>query len=181
MLIAETWVEHVAKTLGMKSSKIRSLNFYKEGQLTHYNQKLNPHDATVQRCYDQVMNICSVESREKKIAKFNEKNRYKKRGIAVIPTKFGMSFTVKMLNQAGALVHVYKDGSVLVSHGGTEMGQGLHTKVIQVAAKALGVEMDKIHIAETATDKVKIQKKTNFFLNFMLGCKHKPNCSKCIF
>nr|AOE43256.1 xanthine dehydrogenase [Rostrostelium ellipticum] len=81
-------------------------------------------------------------------------NRYKKRGIAIIPTKFGMSFTIKTLNQAGALVHVYTDGTVLVTHGGTEMGQGLHTKIIQIAARELGVSVDQVHVSETSTDKV---------------------------
>lgn len=81
-------------------------------------------------------------------------NRYKKRGISVIPTKFGIAFTLPFLNQGGALILVYTDGSVLLSHGGTEMGQGLHTKMIQVASRALEISMEKIHISETATDKV---------------------------
>lgn len=71
-----------------------------------------------------------------------------------MPSCFGIAFTALFLNQAGALLHVYVDGSVLLSHGGTEMGQGLHTKMIQVASRALGVEASKIHITETATDKV---------------------------
>ena len=81
-------------------------------------------------------------------------HRWRKRGIAIIPTKFGIAFTEKLLNQAGALVLIYMDGSVLLSHGGTEMGQGLHTKMIQVASRALGVDVSKIHISETSTDKV---------------------------
>lgn len=81
-------------------------------------------------------------------------HRWRKRGISVIPTKFGIAFTEKLLNQAGALVLIYVDGSVLLSHGGTEMGQGLHTKMIQVASRALGVDISKIHISETSTDKV---------------------------
>lgn len=85
---------------------------------------------------------------------FLRENRWKKRGIAVVPTKFGIAFSVLFLNQAGALVNVYTDGSVLLSHGGVEMGQGLHTKMIQVASRALGIPVDKIHISETATDKV---------------------------
>lgn len=72
----------------------------------------------------------------------------------MVPVKFGISFTALFLNQAGALVHIYTDGSVLLSHGGTEMGQGLHTKMIQCASRALGVPFDRFHIAETATDKV---------------------------
>lgn len=88
------------------------------------------------------------------IEEFNSKNRWRKRGIAMVPTKFGIAFTVLFLNQAGALVHAYGDGSVLLSHGGTEMGQGLHTKMIQVAARALDIDPEKIHIIETATDRV---------------------------
>lgn len=88
------------------------------------------------------------------VEKFNKLNRWKKRGISLVPTNFGISYTVQFLNQAGALVHVYTDGSVLLSHGGTEMGQGLHTKMIQVAANCLKIPLNKIHIAETGTDKV---------------------------
>lgn len=72
----------------------------------------------------------------------------------MVPTKFGIAFTALFLNQAGALIHIYPDGSVLLSHGGTEMGQGLHTKMIQCAARALGVDVERIHVAETGTDKV---------------------------
>lgn len=88
------------------------------------------------------------------IDKFNSRNKWRKRGIAMVPTKFGIAFTALFLNQAGALIHVYADGSVLLSHGGTEMGQGLHTKMIQVAARTLDIDSDYIHIAETATDRV---------------------------
>lgn len=74
--------------------------------------------------------------------------------MSVVPTKFGIAFTALFLNQAGALIHVYTDGSVLLSHGGTEMGQGLHTKMIQVASQVLEIAHTKIHISETSTDKV---------------------------
>ena len=80
--------------------------------------------------------------------------RFRKRGIATTTTKFGISFTTKFLNQGGALVHVYTDGSVLVTHGGVEMGQGLHTKMCQVAAHALRVPLETVHVSETSTDKV---------------------------
>ena len=74
--------------------------------------------------------------------------------MALIPTKFGIAFTAPFLNQAGALVHIYKDGSVLLTHGGTEMGQGLHTKMLQVASRALNIPVEMIFISETSTDKV---------------------------
>lgn len=85
---------------------------------------------------------------------FNASHRWKKRGLSIIPTKYGISFTALFFNQAGALVHIYQDGSVLLAHGGTEMGQGLHTKMTMVAAQALGVPMEDVHISETATNTV---------------------------
>lgn len=85
---------------------------------------------------------------------FQRENRYKKRGLSIIPTKYGIAFPVPFYNQGGALVMVYTDGSVLVTCGGVEMGQGIHTKMIQVASRALGIRVEKIHISETATDKV---------------------------
>jgi xanthine dehydrogenase/oxidase len=84
---------------------------------------------------------------------FNKENRWKKRGLSVTPVKFGMSFTAKFMNQASALVHVYTDGSVLVSHGGTEIGQGINTKMCQIAATELGVPLEKVHIVDASTDK----------------------------
>ena len=95
-----------------------------------------------------------MEKRRQSVAKFNEENKWKKRGLALVPTMFGIAFGLKFMNQGGALVHVYRNGSVLVSHGGIEMGQGLYTKVIQVASKCLGVPVEKIHTSETATTQV---------------------------
>merc|ERR1719443_1562456 len=89
-----------------------------------------------------------------KAESFNAANRYKKRGIAAVSTMFGISFTATHLNQAGALVHVQKDGTVLVSHGGVEMGQGLHTKLARVAANILNIPIEAVYIKETCTDTV---------------------------
>lgn len=100
------------------------------------------------------MEQSNYNTRLEAVSEFNKLNRWRKRGIAFVPTTFGIAFTALFLNQAGALVHVYTDGSVLVSHGGTEMGQGLHTKMIQVASKALDIPSELIHISETSTDKV---------------------------
>ena len=94
------------------------------------------------------------DARRARIAAFNAEHEDVKRGLAITPVKFGISFTLTAYNQAGALVHVYKDGSVLVNHGGTEMGQGLHTKMLQVAATALGLPMEAVRLAPTRTDKV---------------------------
>jgi xanthine dehydrogenase/oxidase len=98
--------------------------------------------------------LCFVSKLTLIVDEFNETHKWKKRGLALIPTKFGISFTAIFLNQAGALVHIYHDGSVLVAHGGTEMGQGLHTKMVMIAAEALGVPMNDVHISETATNTV---------------------------
>ena len=92
--------------------------------------------------------------RSAQIEEFNARHEHTKRGLAITPVKFGISFNLTAFNQAGALVHVYKDGSVLINHGGTEMGQGLHTKMLQVAATTLGVPLEKVRLAPTRTDKV---------------------------
>ncbi|XP_076621123.1 xanthine dehydrogenase rosy isoform X1 [Colletes latitarsis] len=152
MFAAETIVRHIAEYLKMDSVKVAELNLYKEGDTTHYNQKLI--NCTLRRCWEECLLGSNYTERLAKIQKYNRKNRYKKRGLAVVPTKFGIAFTVLFLNQTGALVHIYTDGSVLLSHGGVEMGQGLHTKMIQVASRALKIKADKIHIMESATDKV---------------------------
>ncbi|XP_076656021.1 xanthine dehydrogenase rosy [Halictus rubicundus] len=152
MFVAETIVRHIAEYLNVDAVKIAELNLYKEGDLTHYNQKLV--NCTLKRCWEECLLSSNYAERFAKIQQYNRQNRYKKRGLAIVPTKFGISFTVIFLNQTGALVHVYTDGSVLVSHGGVEMGQGLHTKMIQVASRVLKINPEKIHIMETATDKV---------------------------
>ncbi|XP_054835162.1 xanthine dehydrogenase/oxidase isoform X1 [Eublepharis macularius] len=152
MMVAECWISDIALKCGLPAEEVRKLNLYNEGDLTHFNQKLE--GFTVQRCWEECLVNSDYYSRKKLIDEFNRQNRWKKRGMAIIPTKFGISFTVPFLNQAGALVHVYTDGSVLITHGGTEMGQGLHTKMIQVASRTLGIPTSKIHISETSTNTV---------------------------
>jgi len=152
MMFCENIMDTVASTLKMDPIKVREMNMYKEGDATHFGQILNY--CTVRRCWDECYKNSSYEIRKAEVDAFNKENRFKKRGISLIPTKFGIAFTALFLNQAGALCMVYKDGSVLLSHGGTEMGQGLHTKMIQVASRVLQIPGEKIHIAETSTDKV---------------------------
>ncbi|RKP08720.1 molybdopterin binding aldehyde oxidase/xanthine dehydrogenase [Thamnocephalis sphaerospora] len=152
LLIAEAWVHEVAEKLGMPVHKFQELNLYKEGQLTHFNQKLV--DWNVPLIWKQLMESSEFAHRRANVDAFNEQTRWKKRGLSILPTKFGISFTALHLNQAGALVHIYTDGSILLTHGGTEMGQGLHTKMIQVCAECLGVPIEAVHISETATNTV---------------------------
>ncbi|KAK9496648.1 hypothetical protein O3M35_013084 [Rhynocoris fuscipes] len=152
MLIGEVIISHIADKLGIDVAKVRERNLYQENQLTHYNQPLTY--CTIRRCWQQCLNDSKFYERRAQIEEFNKQHRWKKRGIAIVPTMFGISFTALFLNQAGALVLIYADGSVLISHGGIEMGQGLHTKMIQVASRALGISDELIHISESATDKV---------------------------
>ncbi|CAH0581385.1 unnamed protein product [Chrysodeixis includens] len=152
MFGAESIIEDIAFKVGKSFDEIRRINLYAENSITHYGQVLE--NCTLQRCWDECAQKSNLAERRLAIEKFNKEHRWRKRGISMIPTKFGIAFTEKLLNQAGALVLIYVDGSVLVSHGGTEMGQGLHTKMIQVASRALGVDVSKIHISETSTDKV---------------------------
>lgn len=133
MFLAETVIRHIAEYLNTDAKTISELNLYKEGDTTHYNQPLV--NCTLQRCWEECVNSSNYNERLAEVQKYNKENRYKKRGLAMVPTKFGIAFSVLFLNQAGALVHVYTDGSVLISHGGVEMGQGLHTKMIQVALR----------------------------------------------
>jgi len=112
------------------------------------------HPDRLRRAWDQVTTGGELERRRTEVATFNATHEHAKRAIGITPVKFGISFNLTAFNQAGALVHVYRDGSVLINHGGTEMGQGLHTKMLQVAATALGLPLAKVRLAPTRTDKV---------------------------
>ncbi|KAK3057727.1 hypothetical protein LTS18_011476, partial [Coniosporium uncinatum] len=152
MFIAESYMEEVADHLGIAVEKFREINMYKANEPTHFNQELK--DWHVPLMYKQVQEEAEYARRRQEVAEFNKTHKWNKRGLALIPTKFGISFTAIFLNQAGALVHIYHDGSVLLAHGGVEMGQGLHTKMIMIAAEALKVPQDSVFISETATNTV---------------------------
>ena len=142
-----------APALGIDPVELRRRNFYSPGQTTPYSQVVK--DAQrMPAIWSQVLQNSAFHRRSLEIAAFNESHPNVKRGLAITPIKFGISFNQTLLNQAGALVLVYKDGSVLINHGGTEMGQGLHTKMLQVAATALGVPRSAVRLAPTRTDKV---------------------------
>ncbi|XP_022211535.2 xanthine dehydrogenase [Drosophila obscura] len=152
MFAGEHIIRDVARIVGRDVLDVMRLNFYKTGDLTHYNQQLE--HFPIERCLDDCLAQSRYHEKRAEVTKFNRENRWRKRGMAVIPTKYGIAFGVMHLNQAGALINVYGDGSVLLSHGGVEIGQGLNTKMIQCAARALGIPIELIHISETATDKV---------------------------
>ncbi|KSU65388.1 xanthine dehydrogenase molybdopterin binding subunit [Arthrobacter sp. NIO-1057] len=153
MLVMEDILGRVAPQLGIEARELRRRNFYTEGQDTPYYQPVR-HPDRLEAAWQQVLDSAEVADREAEIAKFNAANQYSKRALALTPVKFGISFNLTAFNQGGALVLVYKDGSVLVNHGGTEMGQGLHTKMLQVAATSLGVPLSRVRLAPTRTDKV---------------------------
>jgi xanthine dehydrogenase/oxidase len=152
MMLTEMMLCEVADQLGMDPMQIRIQNMYKPLETTHFSKTI--HDWYLPEMWHQMVNESQYEKARQEVDLFNTQNRWKKRGLTLLPTKFGLAFGVKFLNQAGALVHIYADGSVLVSHGGVEMGQGLHTKMVQIAANALQTPLDQIYIVETATDKV---------------------------
>jgi xanthine dehydrogenase small subunit len=155
MLVIEEILDRIARRLGLAPEVVRERNLYRakgETNTTPYGQEIG--DNRIQTIWRELKRTSHLAGRRKEIAKWNGKNPHHKRGIAMTPVKFGISFTVTHLNQAGALVLIYQDGSVQVNHGGTEMGQGIHTNVAAIAAKELGVKPEQIRVMPTSTDKV---------------------------
>jgi xanthine dehydrogenase large subunit len=153
MIVIEEVMDRVARHLGLAPETVREKNLYREGDTAHYGQPIKDADR-VRRIWSELSADAGLGARRAEIAQFNAGSRGKKRGIAITPVKFGISFTTAHYNQAGALVLVYADGSVQVNHGGTEMGQGLHTKMLQVAADGLGLPLEALRLMPTRTDKV---------------------------
>lgn len=153
MLVIEDVLDRIARTLSLPPDLVRERNFYREGHSTHYGQPVKDADR-IPRIWNQLKESSNFKSRRQEIDRFNATSPHHKRGLAITPVKFGISFTATMFNQAGAFVLIYKDGSVQVNHGGTEMGQGLNTKIRQIAAESLGVTQDAIRIMPTSTGKI---------------------------
>ena len=155
MMVIENIIDNIARSLNKDSSEIRRRNFYqkKKKNITHYGMQIE--DNVIYEIFDRLIKSSNYKSRLLNVKKFNLKNKYLKKGIAITPVKFGISFTTWHLNQAGALVHIYcNDGSVHVNTGAIEMGQGTYTKIAQLAAKELGLPFNKIKVSATRTDKV---------------------------
>jgi xanthine dehydrogenase large subunit len=153
MIVIEDALDRIARTLEVAPHVARERNFYREGDVTHYGQPVKDADR-IERIWNQLKTSSAYDDRRSAVERFNAGNTHKKRGIAITPVKFGISFTATFFNQAGALVLLYRDGSVQVNHGGTEMGQGLNTKIRQIAADGLGVPLDAVRLMPTRTDKV---------------------------
>ena len=155
MLVIEEVLDRVARRLGLLPEDVRARNLYHgtgETNTTHYGQELG--DQRLVQIWSSLTESVDLATRRSAIADFNAKNPRIKRGIAITPVKFGISFTATWLNQAGALVLVYRDGTVQVNHGGTEMGQGLYTKMKGVAMRELGVPEHAVRVMRTQTDKI---------------------------
>ncbi len=156
MMVIEHVLDHIALATGLDPLQVRQCNFYGDGK---DNRSTTPYGMTVEdniapEIVTALTETSGYHQRRDELKKFNSVNRYLKKGLALTPVKFGISFTTTFLNQAGALVHIYTDGSIHLNHGGTEMGQGLFIKVAQVVAETLQVDIDRIKISATSTDKV---------------------------
>ena len=153
VIAAERIIEEIAYATGQDPLDVRKANFYGEGRdLTPYYQEVE--DNILDRLVGELEDSAEYRRRRAEIIEHNRTSPVLKKGIALTPVKFGISFTATWYNQAGALVHVYNDGSIHLNHGGTEMGQGLNTKVAQVVADAFQVDFERIKITKTTTEKV---------------------------
>ena len=153
MLMIEDIIDRVARHLSLLPHDVRRANFYRPGDRSHYGQPIRDAER-IERIWDELREGSDFDARWQAIERFNAQSPHTKRGLAITPVKFGISFTTSFFNQAGALVLIYRDGSVQVNHGGTEMGQGLHTKVWQLAADALGLPLEAVRVMPTRTDKI---------------------------
>lgn len=154
MVAIEEVMDAVARHLGKDPLEVRKLNYYgkTERNVTHYHQTVEHN--VIHEMTAELEESAEYAKRRREIVEFNNKSPVLKKGLAMTPVKFGISFTATFLNQAGALIHIYTDGSIHLNHGGTEMGQGLNTKVAQVVAEVFQVDISRIQITATNTDKV---------------------------
>jgi xanthine dehydrogenase molybdopterin binding subunit/xanthine dehydrogenase small subunit len=155
MLVIEEIIDRIARATGLAPEAVRARNLYRgtgETNTTHYGQEIE--DNRLQRIWSELTESSELASRREELRQWNREHPRRKRGLAITPVKFGISFTTTHLNQAGALVLLYQDGTAQVNHGGTEMGQGVYTNIALIAARELGLTPDRIRVMATRTDKV---------------------------
>ncbi|HTP52923.1 MAG TPA: xanthine dehydrogenase molybdopterin binding subunit [Anaeromyxobacteraceae bacterium] len=154
MMAIEWVVDEVARSLGEDPLEVRKRNFYgsRTRNTTPYGMRVG--GDVLPRLVRELERSAGYGARRKEVSQFNGAHPWRKRGLALTPVKFGISFTATQMNQAGALVHVYADGSVLLNHGGIEMGQGIYVKVAQVVADEFGIDLDRVKVTATTTEKV---------------------------
>ncbi|XP_068101234.1 aldehyde oxidase 1-like isoform X2 [Hyperolius riggenbachi] len=148
-LVAETIMDAIAVKCSLPPHQVRQINMYNGISTTHYKQEFDASNLT--RCWNECTEKSLYIKRRAEAQTFNQQNYWKKRGLAIIPLKFTVGFVEKIFHQAAALVHIYRDGKVLVNHGGVELGQGLNTKVMQIASRELKVPLSYIYISGTST------------------------------
>ncbi|HKP93212.1 MAG TPA: xanthine dehydrogenase molybdopterin binding subunit, partial [Chthoniobacterales bacterium] len=155
MIVVEEIIDRIARATGLAPEVVRARNLYRgtgDTNTTHYGQEIE--DNRIQRIWSELTESSEFAARREQLAKWNRDHPHHKRGLAMTPVKFGISFTTTHLNQAGALVLLYQDGTVQVNHGGTEMGQGVYTNIALIAARELGLTPDRVRVMATRTDKV---------------------------
>jgi xanthine dehydrogenase large subunit len=153
MLVIEEILDQAARRLNLPPEIVRERNLYRDGDTTHYGQTVK--DAKrIELIWRLLKESSEFNRRRQNVNLWNARHPHRKRGLAITPVKFGISFTATFFNQGGALVLIYRDGSVQVNHGGAEMGQGLHTKIQQIAAESLGLDLDSVRVMSTRTDKI---------------------------
>ncbi|KAG8520970.1 Aldehyde oxidase [Galemys pyrenaicus] len=150
--ITESCIMEVAAKCGLSPEEVRMINMYKEIDQTPYKQEINAKNLI--QCWKECMTMSSYSLRKAAVEKFNSENYWKKKGLAMVPLKFPIGVESLSAGQASALVHIYLDGSVLVTHGGIEMGQGVHTKMIQVVSRELKMPMSNVHLRGTSTETI---------------------------
>uniref|UniRef100_A0A1B0GWM7 Aldehyde oxidase 4 n=1 Tax=Rattus norvegicus TaxID=10116 RepID=A0A1B0GWM7_RAT len=148
-VVVEAYIAAVASKCNLLPEEIREINMYKQISKTAYKQTFNPEP--LRRCWKECLQKSSFFARKQAAEEFNKNNYWKKKGLAVVPMKFSVAVPMAFYNQAAALVHIFLDGSVLLTHGGCELGQGLHTKMIQVASRELNIPKSYVHLVETST------------------------------
>ncbi|MEY2547199.1 MAG: xanthine dehydrogenase large subunit [Verrucomicrobiota bacterium] len=155
MFVIEEIIDRVARQTGIAPEVVRHKNLYRgkgETNTTHYGQEIE--DNRIERVWSELIESSGFVRRREEIRTQNAQDRHRKRGIAITPVKFGISFTTMHLNQAGSLVLLFQDGTAQINHGGTEMGQGVHSNIREIAAKELGLTADRVRVMHTRTDKV---------------------------
>ncbi|NWX23762.1 AOXB oxidase, partial [Aegotheles bennettii] len=148
-LFMETCIVAVATQTSLPHEKVREINMYRGVNLTPFKEEFDAEN--LWKCWEECLSKSDYYSRRAMVEEFNMKNYWKKKGIAIIPMKFSVGFNATYFHQAGALIHIYIDGSVLVTHGGIELGQGIHTKMLQIVSRELKIPLSYIHFCETST------------------------------
>lgn len=167
MFGVETMIRDVANYLKKDIVEITMLNLIKIGDSLFYKQVFD--DSNLQECWDNCLETSDYWNRKIHVGEYNSKNRWKKRGLGILPVMFGVGSITKYSSRAGALINVHEDGSVSISIGGVESGQGLHDKIVKVASQVLEIPIGNINVTRTSTEKVPNSCGVSSSLNFNMN------------